>query len=99
MAFLRITTAPAVFERPLSAREALENVAQLLARPHIRSPAESDDFWDLYRQVAADTAPTGNLVPDAHLVALMLENGVRTIWSHDRDFRRFRGIEVHDPFE
>jgi hypothetical protein len=29
----------------------------------------------------------------------MLESGARTIWAHDRDYRRFRGIEVHDPFE
>ena len=28
----------------------------------------------------------------------MFDNGVRTIWTHDRDYRRFRGIEVRDPF-
>ena len=40
----------------------------------------------------------GNLVPDAHLVALMRQHGVRTIWTHDRDFRKFNGIRVVDPF-
>ncbi len=39
-----------------------------------------------------------NLVPDAHIVALMHQNGVRTIWTHDRDFRRFDAIDVRDPF-
>lgn len=28
----------------------------------------------------------------------MRENGVRTIWTDDRDFRRFDGIYVRDPF-
>jgi hypothetical protein len=28
----------------------------------------------------------------------MVENGVRTIWTHDRDYRRFSGIQVRDPF-
>jgi hypothetical protein len=28
----------------------------------------------------------------------MLENGVRTIWTRDRDFRKFRGVTVRDPF-
>jgi hypothetical protein len=28
---------------------------------------------------------------------LMLANGVRTIWTRDRDYRKFRGIRVHDP--
>jgi predicted nucleic acid-binding protein len=28
----------------------------------------------------------------------MRENGVRTLWTNDRDFRRFDGIDVRDPF-
>jgi hypothetical protein len=28
----------------------------------------------------------------------MRQNGVRTIWTHDRDFRRFAGLDVRDPF-
>ena len=98
MAYLRIATHPAVFARPLSARDAVANVGQLLDRPHVRAPGEQDRFWERYRQLNDDVAATGNLVPDAHVVALMLETGVRTIWTHDRDFRRFRGIEIRDPF-
>jgi hypothetical protein len=30
---------------------------------------------------------------------MMLEHGVRTIWTHDRDFRRFRDIDVRDPLD
>src|SRR5437867_748364 len=82
----------------LPAGEALDKVPALLSRPHVRAPGEQREFWRRYRSVAADAAPTCNLVPDAHLVALMVENEVRTIWSHDRDFRRFKGIEVRDPF-
>jgi predicted nucleic acid-binding protein len=29
----------------------------------------------------------------------MQEHGVSTIWTHDRDFRKFDGITVRDPFE
>ena len=36
---------------------------------------------------------------DTHLVALIMENDVWTIWTHDRDFRRFHAIVVRDPFE
>ena len=99
MAYLRIATHPAIFDRPLPAGDALDNVEALLSRPHVRAPGEQPEFWRRYRSVAADAAPTGNLVPEAHLVALMVENEVRTIWSHDRDFRRFKGIEVRDPFD
>ena len=99
MAYLRIATHPAVFRRPLSARQAVANVEALLDRPHVQCPGEQERFWRHFRDVVDDAAPAGNLVPDAHLVALMLENGVHTIWTHDRDYRRFRGIEVRDPFE
>ena len=78
---------------------AVENIEALLSRPHVRAPGESLAFWPRYRSVAGDAAPTGNLVPDAHLVALMLENEVGTIWTRDRDFRRFKGIVVRDPFD
>ena len=76
----------------------MANVEALLSRPHVRAPGEEPDFWRRYRAVAMDATPTGNLVSDAHLVALMRENEVRTIWTHDRDFRRFSGIEARDPF-
>jgi len=99
VAYLRIATHPAVFVRPLSTGEAVGNVEALIDRPHVQSPGEQERFWDRYREVVDDAAPSGNLIPDAHLVALMLEHGVRTIWTHDRDYRRFRGIEVRDPFE
>jgi toxin-antitoxin system PIN domain toxin len=99
MTYLRIATHPAVFARPFSNDEATGNIEQLLSRPHVRSTGEQDRFWRLYRDVAQDAVPAGNLVSDAHIVALMLENDVRTIWTRDRDFRRFRGIKVHDPFE
>jgi uncharacterized protein len=99
MAYLRIATHPAIFERPLPAQVAIENIDALLSRPHVRAPGEQPEFWPRYLGVASDAAPTGNLVSDAHLVALMLQNEVRTIWTHDRDYRRFKGIEVRDPFD
>lgn len=98
MAYLRISTHPAIARTPLSSAEAEANVAQLLEVPHVRVVGEQDRFWLHYRAIAIDVRPTGTLVPDAHLVALMRENEVRTIWTHDRDFRKFKGIEVRDPF-
>jgi toxin-antitoxin system PIN domain toxin len=99
VAYLRIATHPAIFEHPLPASEATANITALLSRPHVRAPGEQPEFWPRYLAVADDAVPTGNLVSDAHLVALMLQNEVRTILTHDRDYRRFKGIEIRDPFE
>lgn len=95
--YLRIVTHRAILPRPLTPIDAAANVASLLGRTHVRSPGEGDDFWKLYRRVAGDRS-RGNDVPDAHLVTLMHQHGVRVLYSRDRGFRRFDGIEVRDPF-
>lgn len=98
LGYLRIATHPAVFQRPLTPAEAMANVENLISRPHVRTCGEVDGFWDWYRRVAEATPTRGNLVPDAHLVALMRQHGVSTIWSHDRDLLKFPEIKVRDPF-
>ena len=99
MAYLRIATHAAIFDKPLPPADAADNVDQLLALPHVQTVGERDRFWPSYRRVADEAGVRGNLVSDAHLVALMVENGVRTIWTHDRDYRRFSNIEARDPFD
>ena len=98
MGYLRIATHPAIFLRPLSVAAATGNIEQLLARPHTRTPGEGDTFWHMYGAATSRMVVRGNLVPDAHLVSLMRENGVGTLWTHDLDFRTFEGIRVRDPF-
>jgi len=98
MAYLRLSTHPSVYAHPLSPGEASANIERLLRLPHVQGPGEQEGFWDVYLGVASDVDARGNLVPDAHLVSLMIQNGVRTIWTHDRDYRKFTGIEARDPF-
>ena len=97
MGYLRVVTHPGILPRPLSAADATHNIAQLLARPQVRTPGEEDGFWNVYLGMAGDRA-RGNDVPDTHLAALMRQHGVRVIYTRDRDFRRFDGIEARDPF-
>jgi uncharacterized protein len=40
----------------------------------------------------------GNLAHDAHIAALIVEHGVGELWTADRDFARFPGIRVRNPF-
>lgn len=96
--YLRIVTHPTLLDSPLAPAVAADNIEQFVAQPHVRSVGEREGFWPTYRRVAAEVMPKGNLVPDAHLVALMHQHGISTIWTHDRDFRKFEGITVRDPF-
>jgi len=98
MAFLRISTHPRIFARPLSPGEALGNVESLLTLPRVRVLAEDDGFLGIYGEVIAPFTVRGNQVPDAHLAALLRQHGVRRLYTVDRDFRRFDFLQVTDPF-
>lgn len=98
MAYLRIATHASIFERPLAPAEARANIERLLALPHVVAPGEEQGFWGRFTEVTADADARGNLVSDAHVVALMRLHGVTTIWTNDRDYRRFPAIRIHDPF-
>ena len=98
MSYLRISTHPAIFANPLKPEEAAHNAEMLLRLPHVRTLAEEDGFWDLYREVARDMPTRGNDVPDAHLATLLRQHGVVTLYTNDRDFRKFDFLKVRDPF-
>jgi predicted nucleic acid-binding protein len=40
----------------------------------------------------------GNAVPDAHLATLLRQHGVSTLYTDDRDLRKFDFLNVRDPF-
>jgi toxin-antitoxin system PIN domain toxin len=98
MAYLRIATHPRIFASPLSPDEALRNVAALLGLPHVRAVSEQDGFLEAYRRVAGAMAVRGNLVPDAHVTAILLQHGVKTFYTSDRDFLKFESLDARDPF-
>jgi uncharacterized protein len=97
MGFLRLSTNPAVTDKPLSPSEAVDSLSDLIERDHVRTPGEAANFLAVYRGIAS-AGTRGSDVTDAHIAALMRQHGVATIYTRDRDFRRFDGIRVEDPF-
>ena len=98
MAYLRIATHPSIFAAPLTPDDALGNVHALLELPQTRVVSERDGFMEAYLHVTSSTTVRGNLVPDAHVAAILFQNGVRTVYSNDRDLRKFEVLDVRDPF-
>jgi len=98
MSYLRIATHPGIFSAPLTPAEALQNVEALAAMPRVRLLAEQEGFLAVYAEVTGGFPVRGNLVPDAHLAALLRQHGVRTLYTRDAGFRKFSFLEVRDPF-
>ena len=98
MAYIRIATHPRIFREPLSPNEALGNIHALLSLPQVRLLHEEEGFLEIYRQVTGHLAVRGNLVTDAHLVALLRQHGVRRLYTTDADFKKFPSLDVRNPF-
>ena len=81
----------------LSPEEARRNIGALLRHPWCRPLSEGEGFWETYEALASSLPVRGNLVPDAHLAAILLLHGVRTVYTNDTDFRKFQELEVRAP--
>jgi hypothetical protein len=92
--FLRVVTHPRVFKEPSPIDIAWRFCGDVFAFPNAVLLAETARHAEVLDRLLADVEPTGNLVHDAHIAAVMIEHGVREIVSNDADFRRFPGIRV-----
>jgi toxin-antitoxin system PIN domain toxin len=95
-AFLRISTHPRAFRRPLAPATAWERITDWLSSPVAWIPQPGPQHARVLGQLVTTYGIRGNLVPDAQLAALAIEHGV-PICSTDTDFARFRELRWIDP--
>jgi toxin-antitoxin system PIN domain toxin len=96
--FLKVVTHPRVFHPPVPLNIALMDLRNVLASPSLFLLAETPRHHSVLDQVISQSSATGNLIHDAHIVALCLEHGVSEIITGDRDFSRFAGLKIINPF-
>jgi toxin-antitoxin system PIN domain toxin len=95
--FLRIVTHTRVYHPPLTTAAALESVRNLLDSPSLMLLSETSMHFAILEQVVQQSGVTGNLMHDAHIVALCLEHGATELLTGDRDFARFSGLRITNP--
>lgn len=95
-AFLRMSTNPRAFDRPLKPDEAWAHVSDWLACDVAWIPGPTDRHADVLGSLVTGYRLSGNLVTDAQLAALAIEHGL-TLCSADTDFARFTEIRWENP--
>ena len=98
MAFLRISTNPRAFPRPLTPGEAVDIVAGWLAHPTVLIIQPGERHWEILQGVLLAAQARGPQVMDAHLAALTIEHGA-VLCTTDRSFRLFAGLRTRNPLE
>jgi predicted nucleic acid-binding protein len=85
-----------VFERPEPVADAWQQVRMWLAAETAWVPQLTERHVDVLSEFLALPGVHGNLVPDAHLAALAIENGL-TLCATDGDFAWFPGLRWLNP--
>ena len=96
--FLRVSTHANVFPSPLSWREAVGFIDELLALPRFGVLTETDRHTAVLARTLAEFPDIrGSRMHDLHTVVLMREHGVSEICTRDAGFRRFPFLTIVDP--
>jgi toxin-antitoxin system PIN domain toxin len=89
LAFLRISTHPGIFATPLSVNEAADVLDAWLSQPNAVVIEPTIHHFITLRTMLASSGTGGNLVTDAHLAAIALEQGADVV-TFDADLTRFK---------
>ena len=91
LGFLRPATNPHVFAKPLTLDQAIDRVDTWLSHPNTRLVSETDQHWQILKELIEESGTAGNFTTDAHLAALAISHAAR-LASCDADFGRFRHL-------
>jgi toxin-antitoxin system PIN domain toxin len=95
--FLAIVTHPHIYSPPTPLPEAIEQVEAWLEAPSLILLTEVEGYWPELRAALQSGRVSGGQVHDARIAALCRLHGVRELWTADRDFGRFPGLDVRNP--
>jgi toxin-antitoxin system PIN domain toxin len=96
--FFAISTHPKIYDPPSTRSQAIAQVEAWLGSPSLTMLAEPTGYWDHLKRILAGAKVGGPMVHDARIAALCLAQGVRELWSADRDFGRFSSVlAVRNP--
>jgi toxin-antitoxin system PIN domain toxin len=94
--FLRIVTNPKAFPSPSRLEVAIDFLEALIQGKNAFRVSPSPRHWQLFLDICRDVNARGNLIPDAYLAALAVENRAELITT-DTGFRRYPNLSWRHP--
>lgn len=95
--FYGIVSHPRVWTRPSTSAVIENQISAWRESPSLRiltdSAADLNSLWKL----AAGSKVKGAMIHDARIANCCLINGIRELWTIDRDFSRFQGLRTRNP--
>ena len=95
--FLAIMTHARIYAPPTPLETAIDQIDAWMESPSLVLLAESENYWQQLRAIVQAGRVSGPQVHDARVAALCRQHGVSELWTADRDFGRFPGLNVRNP--
>jgi toxin-antitoxin system PIN domain toxin len=95
--FLAIVTHARIYAPPTPLENAMDQVDAWMESPSLILLSESETYWQQLRAILQVGRVSGPQVHDARVAALCRQHGVSELWTGDRDFGRFAGLNVRNP--
>jgi uncharacterized protein len=95
--FVAVVTSQRTFAPASTLVQVDKQLQQWFASPSLQLLGITTDHWRTLHEVLARSGATGGAVHDARIAAICIENGVKELWSADRDFAKFKGLKSSNP--
>ncbi|MFW6360619.1 MAG: type II toxin-antitoxin system VapC family toxin, partial [Spirochaetota bacterium] len=96
--FLAIVTHPRIYSPPTPLVDALTQVERWKECPSFTFIGEESAFYFYnLRHILETSQVSGARIHDARIAAICVAHGVDELWTADRDFSRFPGLNVKNP--
>ncbi len=96
LGFLRISTRRSGGHQALSREQSIAVIDAWLSHPNVSVLSPGPRHWTVLREISNEVGAHGDLLMDAHLASLAIENGAE-LCSADTDFSRFPRLRWTDP--
>lgn len=96
--FLRIVTNHRVYAEPTTPTAGLAFCDAVLAAPAATPVRPGPRLWTIFAELCRSTGARANVVPDAYLAALAIEQGATWITT-DAGFARFADLQWRRPLD
>ena len=97
-AYLRLASSPRIFETPLPLDALIANAEFFLSHPNVETLAASSHSMQILETLIRDFHLRGPIISDAVIASILEANGIRRIYTNDRDFWKFPFLKPADPF-
>lgn len=95
--FYSVATHLRLYDPPSTPEQAAAQIDAWLSSPSLVLLHEGPGYWPTLSELVRHAEARGPMVHDARVAALCRANGVRELWTADRDFGRFPTLTVRNP--